>query len=321
MLWRIGIDGGGTKTAGVLISDAGEIVARSESGPSNFLSVGLDTAVKNIENVVYDLCLKKDLLPKEVKIAIGVAGAGRENDKLIITQGLSGRGWDFILNSDAYIALMAATEGSDGIATIAGTGSIAYGVKNGIESRAGGWGYLLGDEGSGYYIGRRAMIEACRSYDGRAISSKLTQVVLDYFACDNQDDFVQEIYEHPPIRQQIAGLTRKVADLASKENDTLAISILNDAGRELALATVTVANKLGLTSEEFPIGLIGGVFKAGDFVLQPFTEQVKASCPKANIGPCKHEPAVGAALMIEPKLSEEALTNLRNLSKEKREEP
>lgn len=317
MLWRIGIDGGGTKTLGVLINESGEIVARKESGPSNFLSAGLETAVKNIETVVYELCLRKNLPLTEVKIGIGVAGAGREVDKKIITEALQGRGWDFVLESDAYIALMAATEGKDGIAVISGTGAIAYGKKGSTQARASGWGYLLGDEGSGYYIGRRAMIEACRSYDGRSIPSKLNQIVYDYFACENQDDFVHIIYEQPPIRQQVAGLTRKVAELANKEQDALAIEILEDAAAELAHSVVTVAKKLNLEKEKFPLGLIGGVFKAGDYIITPFKEKVLKSCPYAEISSCRHEPAVGAALMIEPKITEEALEKLRDINKPK----
>lgn len=315
MLYRIGIDGGGSKTLGVLIDDSGTIIGKKETGPSNFLSIGLDQAVKNIETVIYELCREKNLSLSDVLVGIGVAGVGREKDKRIIAEALMGRNFNFVLDSDAYIALMAATEGSDGIAVISGTGSIAFGVKGKVQARAGGWGYLLGDEGSGFYIGRRAMIEACRSFDGRESPSKLTEIVLDYFACDNQDDFVHLIYEQPPIRQQVAGLTKRVSDLANKEKDPLAIRILEDAAKELALAAITVIKKLGLEKEEFPLGLIGGVFKTGDFIIEPFRKMVLEASPRANIGRCIHDPSVGAALMLEPKFSEAALEKLRTLQK------
>ncbi len=316
MGYRIGIDGGGTKTLGVLINEKGDVLGRKETGPSNFLTVGLEEAVINIETVVYGLCLEHNLVLSDVKLGIGLAGVGREADKKVMTEALKGRNFNFVLDSDAYIALMAATEGQDGLAVIAGTGSIAYGLKGKVQARCGGWGYLLGDEGSGYYIGQRAMFEACRSYDGRSIPSKLTEVVWDYFACDNQGDLVHLIYEQPPIRQQVAGLTRKVAELAKKEKDALAIVILEEAALELALAATTLAKKLGLDKQEFPLGLIGGVFKAGEFILKPFKKKVLESCPKAKISPCLHNPAIGAALMLEPKLDEEVLMKLRTLEKE-----
>lgn len=316
MTYRLGIDGGGTKTLGVLINEKGDVLGRKETGPSNFLSVGLEEAVINIQTVVYELCREHNLDLADVKIGIGLAGIGREADKKIMTEALRGRNFNFVLDSDAYIALMAATEGQDGLAVIAGTGSIAYGRKGEVQTRTGGWGYLLGDEGSGYYIGKRAMFEACRSYDGRSIPSKLTEVVWDYFACDNQDDFVHLIYEQPPIRQQVAGLTRKVAELAKKEKDTLAILILKDAALELALSATTLAKKLGLDKTEFPLGLIGGVFKAGEYILEHFEKKVLESCPKAKISPCLHEPAIGAVLMLEPKLDSEALRKLRTLKSE-----
>ena len=168
MKYRIGIDGGGTKTLGVLITENGDILGYKEAGPSNFLSVGLDETVKNLETVIYGLCMDQGLSLKDVKIGMGLAGVGREKDKETLKEALQSRNFDFVVDTDVVAALMAATEGGDGVVVIGGTGSIAYGIRGGKTVRVGGWGYLLGDEGSGYYIGKRAMIEACRSYDGRS---------------------------------------------------------------------------------------------------------------------------------------------------------
>lgn len=314
MKYRIGIDGGGTKTLGVLITENGDILGYKEAGPSNFLSVGLDETVKNLETVIYGLCMDQGLSLKDVKIGMGLAGVGREKDKETLKEALQSRNFDFVVDTDVVAALMAATEGGDGVVVIGGTGSIAYGIRGGKTVRVGGWGYLLGDEGSGYYIGKRAMIEACRSYDGRSEKSLLHEAVLDYFACENHDDFISFIYELPPIRHQVADLTRKVADLANRKQDPLAITIMKDAAKELALLAVTAAKRLEFGDEEFTLGYFGGVFKAGDYIVKTFKDEVKTAFSKARIEPCLHNPAIGAALMIGP-LSEEALLNLRKNQK------
>ncbi|MDD4263698.1 MAG: BadF/BadG/BcrA/BcrD ATPase family protein, partial [Firmicutes bacterium] len=292
MVYRIGIDGGGTKTLGVLINEKGQILGQKEAGPANFLTVGLDQAIKNIEAVIYGLCKEHNLSLNDVKIGMGLAGVGREKDKKILTEALSGRNFDSVIETDAVAALMAATEGKDGIIVAAGTGSIAYGIRGGKQVRVGGWGYLLGDEGSGYYIGKRAMMEACRSYDGRSKHSLLHEIVLDYFACINHDDFISFIYEQPPLRQQVADLTRKVADVANKKQDSLAIQILEDAASELAQLAITAAKRLDYQDEEFALGFVGGVFRAGDHIEKPFREKVLEVFPKAKIEPCLHHPAV-----------------------------
>ena len=131
MKYRIGIDGGGTKTLGVLITENGDILGYKEAGPSNFLSVGLDETVKNLETVIYGLCMDQGLSLKDVKIGMGLAGVGREKDKETLKEALQSRNFDFVVDTDVVAALMAATEGGDGVVVIGGTGSIAYGIRGG----------------------------------------------------------------------------------------------------------------------------------------------------------------------------------------------
>ncbi len=160
MQWLIGIDGGGTKTVGCAADVTGKILGRVEKGPGNYHTAGLDNLKRTIAGIVDDLaancCLRKDGLKV---VSLGLAGADRIKDKEIVVGELAklGLSCHYLVNSDAKAALVAGLGKAEGIVLIAGTGSIAYGINGqGNVVRAGGWGHLASDEGSGYAIaGRR----------------------------------------------------------------------------------------------------------------------------------------------------------------------
>ena len=201
--------------------------------------------------------------------------------------------------TDARIALAGATAGKPGIVIIAGTGSIAYGVnKDGEVARAGGWGPTLGDEGSGTYIGRRALEAVMTAYDYRRHEdTALTEKVCRFFNVSSPPELPAVIYNpNTNVLPQIAQLSKLVVETA-QDGDVIAIEILKDAAYELARAIKAVIEQLNMRDDAFRIGYVGGVFSAGDLILQPLRENIAAFAPHAVLAPPLHKPAVGAAQM------------------------
>lgn len=196
---------------------------------------------------------------------------------------------------DYVVSLTGATAGEAGIVVIAGGGSIAYGLAaDGRDAVVGGLGYLLGDEGSAYDIGRRAVAAAARSSDGRDRRTALEDVIRETFGLNEVRDITRLVYAQGFSRATLANLAPSVAALAGAGDD-IARGIMADAGRELGRAAVAVARKLGMA--EPMVHTAGGVFSAGEMVLVPFQKTVQTSIPRARISPAHYPPVVGALLL------------------------
>ena len=196
---------------------------------------------------------------------------------------------------DYVISLAGASAGTSGIVVIAGGGSIAYGAAgDGRDAVVGGMGYLLGDEGSAYDIGRRAVAAAARSSDGRDRRTALEDVIRKRFALDDVRDITRLVYSREFSRATLAALAPVVAATA-ETGDAVARDILADAGQELGRAAVAVAHSLNLASPA--VYTAGGVFDAGELVLAPFRHTVQAAVPEATLFPATYPPMVGALLL------------------------
>src|SRR6185436_11814663 len=193
-------------------------------------------------------------------VCLGMAGVDRQDDAGVIRgvmRRLGFRSNPLIVN-DALIALVAGAGSSPGVVVISGTGSIAYGVsQQGVAARAGGWGPTLADEGSGYWIGRRALAAVMREFDGRGPQTELTPLVLQHFSLPKPQALVAEIYHRPQGRRVISSLAA-VVDHARAEGDRVALDIMNHAAEELAIAAASVISRLDMRGEQFPILLAGG---------------------------------------------------------------
>jgi glucosamine kinase len=204
---------------------------------------------------------------------------------------------NFVVDTDARVALTGAVGFGCGIVIIAGTGSVAFGRDAaGREARAGGWGPTLGDEGSGYAIARDGLSAIVRAYDGRGGSTAMTRLLCqEYDMCD-PSDLPRFVYAATTHTDDIARYGKLVIEAAGMA-DEVALEIVGTAGRELAACITAVARKLNLTEQEFPVAYVGGAFHAGEVLLEPLRTALVAVAPQAQLAPPLHSPVEGAAMM------------------------
>ncbi len=253
----LGIDGGGTKTTALLADREGRVLGRSVSGPSNYNAVGFEAACTAIETAIAGA---RQCQPGELAaLCLGLAGAGRQEDREKFLAWAVGHfpKTKILVVSDAEILLAAGSLSGAALALICGTGSIVYGrTASGELFRAGGWGYLFGDEGSGFAIGVAALKAVMRAYDGRGEATLLTDLVLGRRRLDNPQGLIHNIYGAESPRGEIADLADLV-EHAAGQKDSTALTILETAAQELAEILQAVYRKLGNTP--IPLAISGGV--------------------------------------------------------------
>jgi N-acetylglucosamine kinase-like BadF-type ATPase len=239
---------------------------------------------------------------------IGLAGVRRADLKERMIDALRSLGISSIqVVTDADIALYGATGGKPGLVLIAGTGSICCG-RNARRKHAcvGGWGPLAGDEGSGSWIARRALQAVAQATDGRGEATRLGESACHYFNVATPDDLSLAIYAASMTNDRIAGFARHVIEMAS-DRDVVARGIVGDAGHELAAAARTVIRKLRIERERFQVAYVGGVFSAGELILEPLRTEIERAAPRAFLAPPQLSPAIAAAMMAREQLRRLAL--------------
>ncbi|WP_066426513.1 N-acetylglucosamine kinase [Anabaena sp. 4-3] len=313
MSYVLGIDGGGSKTVCVLMDDIHQVLGRGQAGASNYQSIGQAAALKSLETAI-DAAAKEALkLTNNIKITavcLGLAGVGRAEDidimknilqKLINSQYLPIK-WDLhpsniIICNDAFIALMGGVGHPVGIVAALGTGSIFFGRNSqGETKRVGGWGYILGDEGSGYQIAVAGMQAALKAYDGREKYTRLIDDFKQYLGLESIEDLIAVIYRRGWGVKQIAGLA-PIVDLAAASGDEVANNIIDHAVKELVTATSTVAEAIFPLDAVFEIVTTGSVWRAKCQIHQRFTASMIKFFPQVQVMFPQHEPAYGAGLL------------------------
>ncbi len=298
--YYLGVDGGASKTAALVIDAEGAPLGRGVAGPSNHLRVGIETATRNIERAVNIALVEAGMAIRQVEYAYcGIAGADHPAHRQRVIDSLKiffPKG-NFIVDNDARIALTGAIGFGSGIVIISGTGSVAFGRNDsGHEARAGGWGPTIGDEGSGYAIARDGLSAIVRAHDGRGRPTKMTELLCyDYDMC-SPEDLPRFVYASTTHADDIARYGKLVIE-AARLGDEVAREILERAGRELAECVLAVARRLSLTTMAFPVAYVGGVFNAEDVLLGPMRTVVAGEAPQATLKPPKNTPVEGAAMM------------------------
>ena len=292
----LGVDGGGSRTRCLIASLSGHILARGSGGPSNPLTAGFDGAAESIQAAIEEAsgrCGINSFIASVMGLAGTERASTRESLKARLTLHDLG---DLRIISDARVALTGATGCRPGVVVISGTGSIAYGEnERGETARAGGWGWRLGDEGSGYDIGHRALIAALRDRDGRGPATLLTESVRGALGLENLDDLVDLTYGGNMGSAEVAALAGLVGDAAG-EGDNVALRILEGAGVELGVSASAVIVRLGLTGG-FTLRLVGGVFNLGSLIRESLERSVRRTAPDCVISRPRFPPEVGAALL------------------------
>jgi len=303
-----GIDGGATKTVCIIADDEGKVLGRGVSGPSNYHNVSISAVKKALFQSIKRAASNARLGRLRFKVAcFGMAGLDSPYDRKIISKFIREEikfSEKITVVHDSVIALYGATGGAPGLIILAGTGSVAAGLnKRGEIKRVGGWGNIVGDEGSAYEVGRQALKAFLRSYDGRELKTLLTEKIMKMLKLRMEEDLVQRVYAERMNVSEIAAVAPLVAE-AADEGDAVAKRILAEAGRELASHAIAIAKALGMENEDVEVYTTGGVFKAGSHVLKPFEEEVKKIMPRARFAPPKFEPAMGAIFLASRELRE-----------------
>ena len=305
--FRLGVDGGGTHTRAALADADGCVLAEGHAAAANLVRVGLSAAVVNVERAVNEACQKLQIESSQIAAAcFGLAGVGHAKHHAAMLAALRAAfpRVAIQLATDARIALAGATDLRLGVVIIAGTGSISCGINAaGRFARAGGWGPVMGDEGSGSYVGRRALEAVVMAYDQRGAPTSMTAEVLRQFGVNAPPELPPVIYDASPeerqvVQQKISQLAR-VAVQCAQAGDWVALQILQAAALELARAACAVIAQLELARERFHVAYVGGVFEAGELMLAPLRAEIQRVAPLAELGAPLHSPMVGAVKLAQ----------------------
>lgn len=300
MPYFLGVDGGGSKTAALVIDEKSNPHGRGLAGGSNHLRVGIETATRNIERAVNIALVEAGIAIREIEYAYcGIAGSDHvvHHERVVEALKIFFPRGNFIVDTDARIALTGAVGFGSGIVVIAGTGSVAFGRNaEGKEVRAGGWGPTIGDEGSGFAMARDGLSAIVRAYDGRGPETKMTALLCNEYGMCNPADLPRFVYAATTHTDDIARYGKLVIEAAAK-GDPVAREILDRAGHELGACVLAVARRLEIAGEDFPVAHVGGAFQAGELLLEPMRREIRGSAPRARLVTPEHSPVEGAAMM------------------------
>jgi len=275
----------------MLADEVGKVCAKARVGAANLVVHGELAVEKALYQVIEDLEAPEPL----AAICLGMAGLKPEDEELIrgVFRRLGHRQRIRIVN-DAVIALVAGAPDGVGVVVIAGTGSIAYGVDPaGRTARSGGWGYLLGDEGSAFWLGHAAVRQGIRAIDGRGPATTLFERISRRLDLEKPTGLVKWFYDQDHSRDRVATLASIVEEAASA-GDEAADSLLDEAAAHLARAARACTKQLSF-SEPYPLVLAGGAFKACPSLFRRL--EASLGLPQAKVVRLEGEPARGAVTL------------------------
>jgi N-acetylglucosamine kinase-like BadF-type ATPase len=293
MRYVIGIDAGGTKTVGILADDTGTVVREARGGGANLFVHGELGVEKSLFQVL-------DALAPDGPVdglCLGIAGV-RPSEHDVVRQMLVrlGHRRGVRIENDAFVALVAGAPAGFGVVVIAGTGSIAYGVDPaGQTARSGGWGPLLGDEGSAYWLGHAAVRLGIRAADGRGPSTTLYERIRERLGVADPSGLVAWFAaDQDQARSRVAQLASLV-QMAADEGDAAAEALLAQAAEHLVLAAQATARQLDFGGARYPMVLSGGAFKACPSLVERFERGIELA--DAEVVRLTVEPAMGAVAL------------------------
>jgi glucosamine kinase len=300
MRYVLGIDAGGTKTRALVADETGQLVGDALGGGANLRTHGELEVEKVLHAVIEDACMGAPATPEAV--ALGIAGADRPPDEAVLRAILRRIGFRsrVVVTNDARIAFVAGSVERVGLALVCGTGSIAWGRNRaGRIARSGGWGWHVGDEGSGFWIGERAIRAVLRAVDGRGPATTLDRALSEHFEIAEPEQVLYAIYDREFPRTRVAKFSARV-DAAARAGDAVARGILADAATELVCAASSVRDQLGLEEGPYDVVLSGGTFAAVPILESDVAHRLES--PRARVRTLAEAPAMGAV-----KLAIEAL--------------
>ena len=304
----IGIDGGGTHSTAVAAWPDGRIAAIAYGGGLNYHNVGVDTVRDRLNEMVRELCEKAGAPAYRVCVGMSALdGPGDEPTHAMFTSDLITRE-QLDLQSDAYIALMSFTRGEPGMIVICGTGSmLLLRDEAGAQHVSGGWGYLLGDTGSGYTLAREGLLAAIDASEGLGYPTSLESLACRYFGTATLRQMIDCIYAPGFTPDRMAGFARHVLE-AADAGDAAASDILQRNMNRLARQTVCLLEKSPAAKR---IGLYGGIFAHSEKARKCFGNTLHALAPHAEICTLEYPPEVGAIIHL---MQKEGILNKESLN-------
>lgn len=299
---QIGVDGGGSKTEIVALDPTGRVLRFILKPASNYHVVGMEQAVRHIIEGISE-ALQEDTLEG---IGISLAGIDTPEDWKLMSRGLKGalmvlgqetnipfQDIPVALENDVFGALMSVQGKFSGNVLAAGTGAVALGINvDGAVIRVGGWGHLIGDEGSGYEIGRKALTAIAASFDGYGLKSLLEATITAHLGLAQVHEISDWLYQSKRTNKEVAALVPIVVETA-RMGDFISKLILVEAGRALGLLTRALLRKTNGTE----LGLVGGISYIWEFLEPSFLSTLEEEFPTLQILKPKYSPSVGAALL------------------------
>ncbi|MDR6720131.1 BadF/BadG/BcrA/BcrD ATPase family protein [Paenibacillus sp. 2003] len=279
-----GIDGGGTNTDAAIISDSGEVLARFRGGPTNPHSVAPEQAISELYRVLDQLFnLRNDFSTKCEGICLGMSGIDTIQERQMIVDAVH----DYMKNrhsegsgacsvrvaSEGEIALMASLGHTHGVLCISGTGSIVYGfTPEGKQYRTGGWGHLLGDEGSGYRIGQRTLQAIMQSHDGILPPTRLTPLLIQKLNLQNLLELKVRVYQADWGKTETASIARLTIEAAESGDEVAQMLIIDEAGQLANTAKALIARHHVFASAQ--VVLSGSLFRYSALFRDTFIQRL-----------------------------------------------
>ena len=316
----LGVDGGATKTLAAVLDLESKTVHLVHGGPSNQDAVGPRVAVEAMLGAADEAIERAGATSEELGAAV-LAIAGTDT-AAVARHVRSARTDAWIVVNDVVGAWATATGAGPGVAAISGTGSNVFGVgTDGRSWRAGGWGHLLGDEGSGYWLGLQSIRAVLHDRDATGPETALSDVAPDFFGLQSVEALAVHVYSKPLTKGEIAAFAIETAKLAER-GDAVACELYRRGARELGEQIVAVIRQTDLAgtghapaespaerrersagdgpgrpSASFPVGLIGSAFKAGAVFVEPLAGAVHGAAPNARVSVVEMAPVGGSLLL------------------------
>lgn len=300
----LGVDGGGTKTVIRIADTTGKTVSEHICGAGNYKSVGIESAEENINKGIFTAMAAIDINAEGIYFrssCFGLSGLDCENDKAIFAKMIFNGKFKKLLDNkktilcnDSRIGLSAASDNRNGIMIICGTGSNCFGINEyGKEAKANGWDFILGDEGSGYDTGIKALKAVMRAYDKRGPKTILTQKILQELNLGKTEELIEWAYSSSFSSGRFAALAKIVCE-AAKQEDKVSIKILNNEVREAFISISTVASRLDISKKDFDIVFVGSLFRCEKYFKNVLEAKLKARFPNIIFKPFNDKPVSGA---------------------------
>lgn len=299
MVLALGVDGGGTQTRCVVLNDRGQVLGSGVSGASKPDAVEASVGKQHLHEAIQMACAGIGGIERIDTAFLGIGGANSDVDRRVVLDMLDGLGLrpgiPLGVDLDIVIALAGGTAGQPGITLIVGTGSSCYGRNAAGESwRSGGWGYIVDDYGSGFFLGQQALEAVIRAADGRGQPTALTEPCMATLGITDINTIMHRIYYPKLDFTGIAALAPLVVEVA--ERDSVARAIVERGCAELALMVSTVAGKLRLPDDVLviPVGSLGTI---NAYYRRALEDAIDRVLPGARVRPPIAPPVIGAAFL------------------------